>query len=184
VHRIYKLIWTLRAIFWKLIFRRFDMPGYIGPPAFIYGARRISIGKRVRIFPGLRAECHGSGELIIHENVSIGQNFHIICSSELHIESGCLISGDVFITDTDHSYDDVERPVFDQENMVASTKIGKNCFIGIGARIQAGTILGDGCIVGSNSVVRGVFANHSVIAGAPARIVKRYNLSSHEWERC
>jgi acetyltransferase-like isoleucine patch superfamily enzyme len=54
----------------------------------------------------------------------------------------------------------------------------------MGARIQAGTILGDGCVVGANSVVRGVFEDHSVIVGAPGRVVKRYNKATGVWERC
>ncbi|WP_413743183.1 acyltransferase [Variovorax paradoxus] len=102
----------------------------------------------------------------------------------MHIGSGCFISGDVFITDTDHSYVDVEQPVFDQGDVIAPTKIGENCFIGIGARIQAGTKLGDGCIVGSNSVVRGIFDGHCVIAGIPARVIKRHNAVTNKWERC
>jgi acetyltransferase-like isoleucine patch superfamily enzyme len=60
---------------------------------------------------------------------------------------------------------------------------GKNCFIGYGSVIQAGTILGKQCIVGANSVVRGIFPDYSVIVGAPARIVKRYDTKSKEWKK-
>ena len=181
--KIFKLLWGLRAFSYKLIFGRFVMPGYIGPPIFLFGTRRMFIGKRVRIFPGMRSECHGSGRLFIHDNVSIGQNFHVICSGELHIGEGCLLSGNVFVTDTDHTYTDVSRPVFEQPNVINKTELGTNCFIGIGVRIQAGTILGKGCVVGANSVVRGHFPDHSVIVGAPARIVKRYNPATVTWER-
>ncbi|MFE8154116.1 acyltransferase [Brenneria goodwinii] len=181
--KIFKFSWAFRAFIYKLVFGRFAMPSYIGPPIFLFGTRRMFIGKRVRIFPGMRSECHGSGRLFIHDNVSIGQSFHIICSGELHIGVGCLISGNVFITDTDHTYIDASRPVFEQPNVISKTDIGENCFIGIGARIQAGTILGKGCVVGANSVVRGHFPDYSVIVGAPARVVKRYNPSTSIWER-
>lgn len=67
--------------------------------------------------------------------------------------------------------------------MVRHTEIGENCFIGYGAAIQAGTVLGRQCIVGANSVVRGEFPDYCVIVGAPARIVKRYNPVSGEWEK-
>lgn len=180
----YKFTWFLRAIFYKLIFRNFGNFSYFGSPLFIMNARRISIGSRVRIFPGLRAECHGSGRLFIHENISIGQGLHIIASSDLHVRSGCLISANVFITDTDHSYEDINKPVFGQMDKVEKTVIGENCFLGIGVRIQAGTVLGKGCIVGANSVVRGVFPDHSVIVGVPARVIKKYNVDTEVWERC
>lgn len=63
------------------------------------------------------------------------------------------------------------------------TVIGDGCYIGYGAVILAGTTLGKQCIVGANSVVRGDFPDYSVLAGAPARIVKKYNRDKAIWER-
>lgn len=184
MHYFYKLIWAARAIFLKPFFGRFIMPGYIGRPTFLYHPHRIFISKRVRIFPGLRAECHGTGRLFIHDNVTIGQNFHVTSISDLNIRSGTIISGDVMITDIDHDYRDPEISVIDQPYIKCQTDIGENCFLGFGVRIQAGTTLGKGCVVGANAVVRGKFPDHCVIVGAPARIVKRYNAESGTWERC
>ncbi|MOA56318.1 putative acetyltransferase [compost metagenome] len=73
--------------------------------------------------------------------------------------------------------------MFDQPDRVRPTRIGENCFLGIGVRIQAGTILGKGCVVGANSVVRGEFPDHCVIVGAPARVIKRYDPASGQWQR-
>ncbi len=174
----------MRAILYKCIFGKFEFPGYIGRPIFLLGSRKIFLMRRVRIFPGMRAEVHGKGRLIINENVTIGQNFHVSCISEIIIGSGTLMSGDVMVTDMDHQYEDVHKSVIEQPYVASPTRIGKNCFIGMGARIQAGTILGDGCIVGANSVVRGVFEDHSVIVGAPGRVVKRFNRETGAWEKC
>lgn len=184
MHYLYKLSWALRAVLFKPFFARLGLPSYIGPPVFLLNTRRMNIGKCVRIFPGLRAECHGKGQLFVHDNVSIGQGFHVIASGELHIGNGCLISGEVFVTDTDHTFDRIDAPVFDQPDRISPTCVGDNCFIGIGARIQAGTTLGTGCIVGANSVVRGNFPDHCVIVGAPARVVKHYDPESGQWQRC
>lgn len=184
MHRIYKLAWAFRALFYKPFFGSFGLPGYLGPPKFLMNTTQMFIDMRVRIFPGMRAECHGDGKLFVHDNISIGQDFHVICSGELHIGAGCLISGNVFITDTDHDFSDVRRPVHEQTNTISRTTIGENCFIGFGARIQAGTILGKGCIVGANAVVRGEFPPHSVIVGVPGRVIKRYNETTGNWERC
>ena len=51
--------------------------------------------------------------------------------------------------------------------------IGKNCFIGCNALILKGTELGDGCVVGAGAVVAGTFEANSVIAGNPARIIRK-----------
>jgi acetyltransferase-like isoleucine patch superfamily enzyme len=183
MHNIFKLSWVIRAIFYKIFFGRFSLPGYIGPPTFLLGTNKFFFMSRVRVFPGLRAEAHGQGKLVIHNNVTIGQNFHVTCMSELNIRSGTMITGNVTVTDIDHEYRDTACSVIEQPFIPSKTDIGENCFIGMGARIQAGTILGKGCIVGANSVIRGTFPDHSVIVGAPGRIVKQYNTESGEWER-
>jgi acetyltransferase-like isoleucine patch superfamily enzyme len=183
MHNLYKVSWGLRAVLYKMFFGCFLFPGYIGPPTFLLGLNKIFLMRKVRIFPGLRAEVHGNGKLIIHENVTIGQNFHVTCMSELNIRSGTIISGDAMITDIDHEYRNTELSVIDQPHLPSKTDIGENCFIGMGARLQAGTVLGKGCVVGANSVVRGEFPEYSVIVGAPGRVVKQYNAASGQWER-
>jgi serine acetyltransferase len=55
--------------------------------------------------------------------------------------------------------------------------------IGYGAAIQAGTILGEQCMVGTNAVVKGEFPSFSVIVGIPAKIIKRYDFCSHIWRQ-
>lgn len=51
--------------------------------------------------------------------------------------------------------------------------IGKNCFIGCNTIILKGTVIGDGCVVGAGAVVSGKFEDNCVIAGNPARVIKR-----------
>lgn len=184
MHLFYKLAWAIRALLYKPFFGQFGLPSYIGRPIFMMNIDKVRLGKRVRIFPGLRVEVHKDGQLTIHDNVTIGQNFHITCMNSLHIRSGTIISGYVMITDIDHAYMDVKQSVIDQPYIGLKTDIGENCFIGMGARIQAGTVLGKGCVVGANSVVRGTFPDHCVIVGAPGRIVKRYDPESGQWQRC
>jgi acetyltransferase-like isoleucine patch superfamily enzyme len=55
--------------------------------------------------------------------------------------------------------------------------IGDDCFIGCGAVILRGVTLGKNCIVGANSVVTKSFEAGSVVAGAPAKLLR--NLASH-----
>ncbi|HZY39325.1 MAG TPA: DapH/DapD/GlmU-related protein [Mucilaginibacter sp.] len=129
-------------------------------------------------------ETHHNGSIVIENNVSIGQNLHLISANEaLKICKNTTISGNVFISNADHDYTQPGVHILDQQLVVKTTLIGENCFIGYGAVIQAGTILGRQCIVGSNSVVRGTFPDYSVIVGSPAKIVKQYNHETKNWEK-
>lgn len=178
-----KYFWAVRMLMLSIIYRDVNMPGYLGKPIFLSGLRRLKIGKNVRIYPHLRLEILVGGSVEIKGNVSIGQGLHITSQGKLTINSGTVITGNVAITNIDHQYEDISRPVLEQPHLVSDTEIGENCFIGFGCVIQAGTILGKHCIVGANSVVRGHFPDYSVIVGAPARIVKRFDIESEKWVR-
>ncbi|MGN1456638.1 MAG: acyltransferase [Acutalibacteraceae bacterium] len=178
-----KYLWTIRGIISKLFFKHFGNMSYIGKPLYIEGKRKISVGNRTRIFPGLRMEALKSGSIVIGSNTVIEQNVHIISmDSELTIGNDVTIAPNVFITNVNHNYQDIEKSVMDQGHSVKKTVIGDGCFIGYGSAIQAGTVLGKHCIVGSNSVVKGVFPDNCVIVGAPAKIIKQFNSRSKQWE--
>lgn len=179
-----KILWAIRAVLYNLFGIKVGFLSYIGKPLFIHNRGSIRIGSRVRIFPSARLETHNKGTIKISNNVAIGQNFHITASnSELCIGEDTTISGNVFVTNIDHDYQEISKHIMDQKMVPRTTKIGKNCFIGYGAAIQAGTILGDQCVVGTNSVVRGTFPDRCVIVGSPARMVKKYNMDTKAWEK-
>ncbi|WP_123377644.1 acyltransferase [Aliarcobacter butzleri] len=181
---IFKIFWILRGLVYKPFFGKFGFPSYIGKPIFIGNFKRIFIGKRVRIFPGARIEIIDKNSSIIFEdNISIGQNLHITSATNLIIGKNTTIAENVFITSVEHNYQEIDVHIMNQKNIIGETKIGENCFIGYGAVIQAGTILGKQCIVGANAVVRGTFPDYSVIVGVPARIVKRYDEKSGSWKK-
>ncbi|HSD07330.1 DapH/DapD/GlmU-related protein [Flavobacterium sp.] len=180
---INKIVWGFLALCYAPFFKKFSLPSHIGIPLFTFGLKEVSVGKRVRIMPGVRIETHNNGKISLEDNISIGQNFHVTSAGNLIIESDTTISGNVFVTNIDHDYQEIGKHILEQRMIVKETRIGKNCFIGYGVAIQAGTILGKQCVVGANAVVRGVFPDYSVIAGVPAKVIKRYNIEAKVWER-
>jgi len=150
----------------------------------------ISAGDRVIIWDDARIEGihYYAGKtfnphIILEDGVTIQQRCHITAADTLIVGKNTLISFDVSVQDTDHEYEDLSMPVGDQPLRVQTTRISENCFIGSGAKIQAGTILGRHCVVGTNAVVRGHFPDYCVIVGVPARIVKRYDENSKKWRK-
>lgn len=150
----------------------------------------IELGERVLIWRDCRIEgvsehdgVHYRPSIRLGDRTSLQQSCHIVAATELVIGNDTTISSGVFITDSDHSYEIPGVNVLAQPLLVQPTRIGRSCFIGAGARILAGTRLGDHCIVGANAVVRGAFPDHSVIAGIPGRIVKRFDARSGRWRK-
>ncbi|MBE5861854.1 MAG: acyltransferase [Lachnospiraceae bacterium] len=180
---LHKYLWAARTILRKFSFGKIGKQTYMGPPIGLIGAKNIFLGDRVRIQPGCRLETFDGGKIIIGNGVSIGQNFHCTSSGILLIGDNTTILGNTFITNIDHDYTEIGKHILEQKRMVKETTIGDNCFIGYGAAIQAGTVLGKQCVVGANAVVRGEFPDYCVIVGVPGRVVKRYNLKTNTWEK-
>lgn len=180
-----KIIWAVRALVYKPFFKKLGLPSYIGQPNYLEGICRISLGSRVRVFPGIRMEALRNGAITIEDNVYMGVNVHMTSEgSELRIGAGTAIMSNVCITNIDHNYESVGVPVLEQGYTLRETRIGKNCFIGHNAVIQAGVILGDNCVVGACAVVmRGKYDSCSVICGVPAKILKKFDANENTWRR-
>lgn len=186
----YKLTSGYQKVVYSFLYNEYGINSVIIKPIRVIGKKYISIGKNVNILNGARMEAidkwknkNYTPKIKIGDNVSIGQNFHIISASDLEIGDNVTISGNVFITNIDHVYEDINENVLNQDIEVKNTQIAEGCFIGYGASIQAGTILGKHCVVGTNAVVRGKFDDYTVIVGVPARVVKKYNKTSNKWEK-
>jgi acetyltransferase-like isoleucine patch superfamily enzyme len=168
-----KIIWYLRGLFYKFTFKRFGRLSYIGSPIFIFGRKKISVGNKVRIFPNLRIEAHGPGEITINDDVSIGHNVHISAYEDLVINSGTTIASNILIMSLIHDVANKDIPYMDQPIKGKKTIIGKNCLIGSNSSIMAGVKIGNQSIVASNTVVTKSFEPYSVIAGNPGKLIKK-----------
>ena len=93
------------------------------------------------------------------------------------IGDGTLLAGHVYISDNSHGkYKDEnqclpsEIPI-DRVHMVAPVKIGKYVWIGEGVVVMPGVEIGDGCVIGANSVVTKNIPANSVAVGSPCKVI-------------
>jgi acetyltransferase-like isoleucine patch superfamily enzyme len=176
-------------VLYRHLFKKFGQGSILKNTLFI-SYEAVSIGKDVLIWDDARIEvidCYSEQSIkpsiIIGDGVVIQQGCHITAASTLNIGSNTSILFDVLITDIDHEYQTLNIPMSKQPLKVAKTTIGENCFIGSGAKINAGTTLGKHCIVGASAVVRGSFSDYCVIVGIPGKVIKRYNPESKLWQK-
>ena len=170
-----KIIWHLRAVFKKPFFGKIGKQSYFGKPIYASGLKRLFLGKRCRVFPNARIEIGPEAKIVIGDNCSIGQGLHIASYfGPLTVGSSVTISSNVFISNVEHSFVR-NQSCLETALVYKETKIGNYCFIGVGAKILPGTILGDNCIVGAGAVIKGVFPDNSIIVGVPGRIIGEVN---------
>lgn len=166
----------------KSTFKSIGENSYLGEQPLIYGAEYITIGEK---FYGKRliriealseyAGTHYTPEIIIGDNVEIGDLCHIGAAQSIKIGNHCLIGSKTIITDHYHGRTDsphTDNPRCFSGLTTKTVRIGNNVWLGDNVSIMPGVTLGDNVIVGANSVVTHSFPANTVIAGCPARLIK------------
>lgn len=125
-------------------------------------------------------------EVVIGNNVGIS-GATIYARKSISIGDNSCIGGNAKILDNDFHPIEWEKrnrllndPNGGDSDLVLAKPIviGKNCFIGCNSIVLKGTVLGDGCVVGAGAVVSGKFEANTVIAGNPARVIKKLEQST------
>ena len=80
-----------------------------------------------------------------------------------------IADGALFITHDGGIFCFSEEP--SDDDIFGKIKIGNNVHIGMQCTFLPNTSIGDNCMIGAGSVVRGKFPDNSVILGNPAKVV-------------
>jgi carbonic anhydrase/acetyltransferase-like protein (isoleucine patch superfamily) len=110
-------------------------------------------------------------KLIIGDNVVIGRNNIIAVKGSITIGDFTRIGAYVQIIDHGHGFDKDDL-IMNQEAVIEPVVIGKDVWIGVGARILKGVTLGNHAVIGSNAVVTKDVPPYAIVGGVPAKIIK------------
>lgn len=129
------------------------------------------IGKTVddtfRIFPPFYTEC--GKNIFVGKRVFINFGCHFQDQGGIYIGDDVLIGSQVVLATINHGLEPERR----RDNLPASIHIGNNVWIGAHATILPGVTIGDHAVVAAGAVVTRDVAPKTVVAGVPARVVKR-----------
>lgn len=182
---------AVRARLFRLLFARkfarFGKRTLVVAPVGIERADRIALGDDVYVAAQSclaarpASEAGGEPALVIGDGCKLGRFNHVYATRSVELGQKVLTANGVYISDNLHDYRDIHTAVMDQPlRQLAETVIGDHSWLGHNACV-IGARLGRHCIVGANAVVTRDAPDYSVIVGAPARVIRRYDPHTGEW---
>lgn len=164
----------------KCLFKSFGKGSKLAQGTRLMRVGYATIGNNSSIMSNCVIECCPNAglqpELIIGDNVSIGEYCHITCADRVVIGNGVLTGRFVLITDNGHGANLPEEmgimPLKRKTCSKGPIVIGNNVWIGDKATILPNVKIGDCAIIGANSVVTKAVPAFAVVGGNPAKILK------------
>jgi acetyltransferase-like isoleucine patch superfamily enzyme len=133
---------------------------------------------KVRI--GIWGREPGQGRIVIGDAVMISPGTRISASDEILIGHGCMFANGAYLTDSDW------HGIYDRVNRDPEPKpivLEDNVWIGDHATILKGVHIGENSIVAANAVVTKNVPANCIVAGNPAKVVKKLNLDKELYTR-
>jgi acetyltransferase-like isoleucine patch superfamily enzyme len=151
-------------------FRCTRMPWVIGQ-AKIYIGDDVNFFGKVDIYSGAQLD---EPKLVLKDRVDLGHNIIFMVNREIVLEEDVNVASGVRFMDSDaHPRDTMARtadlPATPDE--IKSVRIKRYAWIGHNSFIMKGVTVGEGAIIGVNSVVLNDIPDYSVAIGNPARVI-------------
>ena len=153
------------------------------PPGDLVAPERIVLGKRVFIgaqvllaagMPGERLPDDREVVISIGDRTTIGRGSMLNARIGIHLDHDVTIAPNVYITDHNHTYGDVETPIGLQVLDEAPVRIGPGCWLATNVVVLPGTTLGRHVTVAAGAVVGGDVPDYSVVAGVPGKVIRTW----------
>jgi len=158
-------------------FRSFGANSIVHRPAWLYGTDHIDIGQNVLVLRGCwlaveRSAWEGDRAVMqLGDHVGVRVYCTLSAAREVVLEDHVVLGASVTVIDSDHTWESGAASVVDSPLRSAPVRIGRGTWVGDRAAVLSGSDVGEQCIIGTNSVVKGRIPDHSIAVGAPARVV-------------
>ena len=182
------------AINWLLTRIFFPNARLVRFPIFVRGRSAMILGHGLTTGVNVRLDAFaprgGASVLHIGRDVQLNDSVHIGAIEQVVIGDQTLIASRVFICDHNHGNyrlkDASSVPGIapaDRPLSSSPVRIGRNVWLGEQVCILPGVTVGDGAVVGANSVVTRDVPPYSIAAGNPARVIRMFNVVTQTWDR-
>jgi len=184
----FELITLGFSVMWTRLF--YPRAKLICYPVYMRGKRSLSYERGLNIGYGCRFDLLNPDKttLKIGKSCEMGDCCHIVAIDSVEIGDNFLAASKVFISDCSHgdygSGDESSKPddpPISRKLISRPIVIGNNVWVGENVVILAGVHIGDGCVIGANSVVNSDISDNSIAVGSPARVVKKYDTTNKSW---
>jgi acetyltransferase-like isoleucine patch superfamily enzyme len=179
-HRAWTPYYLVR--YWRFAVFRLRNPHVVTEGMVFFGKRvevsarrgygRLVIGRWVHFGDDNRIRCH-EGSLRIGDKCVFGRETTVNCYLDIEVGPATIVSDWVYICDFDHASRDLDVPIKDQGIVKSPVRIGRGSWLGTKVSVLRGAEIGEGSIVAAHAVVRGKTPALSVLAGVPAKVIRR-----------
>lgn len=149
-------------------------PGPIVNERYIHVGAGTVIGPHVTLSAGMvpGQVCVNDPVVRIGDRCLVGRGSGIVGHLSIEIGDDVWTGQYVYVTDQNHGYEDLDRPISQQAMPEQPVRIGDGSWLGHGTVILPGATIGRHVVIGANSVVRGEIPDFVVAAGNPARVIR------------
>jgi len=166
--------WVLRKASFRKKVQHSGKNISIGIGVEILGGNNICTGDNISIMKYTSLYAQGNATIKMGNNVSINSNTCIGADGgEIIIGNNVLIAQNVVLRAADHEFKSIKIPIKEQGHIGGKIIIGDDCWIGANAVITRNVTIGSHSIVAAGAVVTKNVDPFSIVAGVPAKLLKK-----------
>jgi acetyltransferase-like isoleucine patch superfamily enzyme len=142
---------------------------HLGENCFVGAGVTLAVGMPTEVYA---ADC--DPVIVIGDRTTVGKDCWFVARHSIVLGPDCTIAPNVYFTDHNHTYADIWLPVGQQILQGDPVRVGAGTWIGTNVVVLPGANIGRNCAIAAGAVVRGDIPDHSVVAGVPGRVVRRW----------